>query len=388
MITFGSPYLESGDDSVRVLCAFEDDSRKGEIFFGVSLEYGDFLCTERSDAYVIAALPYAMRTRQDIICDAPVTEDLLFQIETELVPAMTKKSTFYPAKIFADTAPILAKKPFIDQRTGQEKIGAVGTGFSLGTDSFYAVASLQDDRFPSQQLTHLAQHNVGAFNTCYRQFGRLAAKNHIYEETLRCAEELGIPLLQTDSNLKKIMPGDFQKIATFNNAFAVYCMQELWAAYHLGSHGAGLTPLNFNNMQNQNSAFYDILTLNAFSIPNLRMYVSGVSETRLEKAWGFAHLKEAQDYLHVCTAESSNCMKCEKCKRTLICLDVLFALDKFAKVFDLNYYREHRLEYLTWLTKMALSGSVRDRMVYGEIYSAVCEVDGETMRRIREALGK
>jgi len=388
MINFGSPYLESNDDFVRVLCTFEDDERKEEIFFEVSPEYGGFLCTERSDAYVIAALHYAMRTRQDIICDTPVTEDLLFQIETELVPAMTKKSSFYPTRIFADTAPPLAKKPFTDPRTGLERFGAVGTGFSLGTDSFYAVASLQNERFPSQQLTHLAQHEVGAFNNSYRKSGRTVVKDSLYSDAEEAAKKLGIPLLQTDSNLKKSIPGHFSKIATFNNAFAVYCMQELWGSYHLGSHGAGLTPLIFTNMQNQNSAFYDILTLNAFSIPGLRMYVSGLSETRLEKAWSFSHLKEAQEHLHVCTAESTNCMQCEKCKRTLICLDVLSALDKFSQVFDLGYYRKHRLEYLVWLTEMAFSQFRRDRLVYGEIYDAVCDTDGEAMHKIKEALGK
>jgi len=386
MLTFATPYLETEEASARVLCYFEDDERKGEIFFEVPSEYGAYLCDARSDAYVIAALPYAMRTRQDIICDAPVTENLLFQIETELVPAMSKKSALYPTKIFAATAPVLPKKSYLDQKTGLEKVGAVGTGFSLGTDSFYAVATLRDERFPHQQLTHLAQHDIGAFNNSYRQFGRTAARDVLFDRSRECAAELDIPLLQTKSNLKASLPGDFELIATFNNIFATYCMQEFWESYHLGSHGCGLTPLIFDDMESQHSAFYDILTLECLSIPGLRLYSSGMSETRMEKIWALAHLKEAQTYLHVCSAESSNCMKCEKCKRTLVCLDILDRLDLFSGSFDVAYYREHRLEYLAWLCKIVDRGNLRDLLVYESIYEALTEKEKDTVQLIRKAL--
>jgi len=387
MLTFAAPYLEVEDTSARVLCRFEDDKRKGVIFFDVPSEYSAFLCDKRSDAYVIAALPYAMRTRQDIICDAPVTEDLLFQIETELVPAMTKKSSLYPTTVFADVAPSLPKKSSIDQRTGKKETGAVGAGFSLGVDSFYAVETLRNDRFPSQQLTHLAQHDVGASNVCYWRFGHAAARDALYDRSRKCAVELGIPLLQTKSNLEVCLPGDFELTATFNNIFAVYCMQEFWRTYHLGSHGCGLLPLAFDDMDSRYTSFYDILTLECLSTPGLRLYSSGMSETCLEKIWAFAHLKEAQKYLHVCTAESSNCMNCGECKRTLICLDILGCLDLFSGVFDVDYYREHRLEYLAWLCDRVDQKNSYDPLIYESIYDALYEKEKDTVLQIKRALG-
>ncbi|MDR1185069.1 MAG: hypothetical protein LBK67_09775 [Coriobacteriales bacterium] len=387
MITFGYPHIDySKEGVVRLLCDFEDGNNSGELFFDVPEAYGDYLCTTRSDAYVIAALPRAMRTRQDIITSAPVTETLMFQIEQELIPALSKHSEMYPTRIFADTAPTLAKKPFYCAASGDMRESAVGTGFSLGTDSFYAIATLTDSPFSDLNLTHLAQYEIGAFNNSYRMAGKAEVQAQMFARTYECAKKLKLPLLQSTSNLKKSLPGDFELVATFYNLFAVYCMQEFWGAYHLGSHGCGLTPIVFRNFERQHSAFYDLLTLNCLSIPGLRFYSNGMAATRLEKIWTFSKLKQAQQYLHVCVSESYNCMECEKCRRTLLCLDILDSLDTFAEVFDIDYYRQHRFEYIAWLCQIIDKKDSRDTMVYKPIYDALLQKDRQLVRRIRQAM--
>lgn len=57
----------------------------------------------------------------------------------------------------------------------------------------------------------------------------------------------------------------------------------------------------------------------------------------------------AQKNLNVCVSDTGvNCGHCEKCRRTLLILDGLGALEKFSKVFDVDAYRCNKWKYLGW----------------------------------------
>ena len=85
------PRIERLDkNDVRLVSCIEHDSTCNEVWFSVPECYSEYLCYERSDAFLIGMLNWAMRTGDDIECEAPVSEELLFQIREHLIPSLAK----------------------------------------------------------------------------------------------------------------------------------------------------------------------------------------------------------------------------------------------------------------------------------------------------------
>ena len=88
MIRIEKPYIISKNDKTRCICDIFIDNKKHSIFFEVDKKYGKYLVDDRIDAYVIGLLNYAMREGQDIESDYPITEELLYNIRTTLIPSL------------------------------------------------------------------------------------------------------------------------------------------------------------------------------------------------------------------------------------------------------------------------------------------------------------
>jgi len=148
--------------------------------------------------------------------------------------------------------------------------------------------------------------------------------------------------------------------------FAVYMMKKFWKSYYLSSDGAGLSVIDLRNNELRACAYYDILTCSCLSTGSLHVYSDGCYEKRFEKTKKVAEFSPAYDQLHVCVSDTGkNCGKCIKCKRTLLTLDALQSLDKFSKVFDVEYYRNRKSWYLAYLYAQHLMKKDNDNMVDG-----------------------
>ncbi len=343
MLFIGSPYIERKADKSRLVCDIEiDDKETRSVWFEVDREYEQYLCTERSDAYVIGLLNWAMRARHDMTCATPISEELLFSLNEYLIPSLVKYApSFHAVKI---DAPI-AGEPL-------SNAGAVGTGLSCGVDSLHAILKQQHSRYPQHNLTHLCINNVGAFNGCYDSYGIERARTECYEKAKKAAGEIGLPLIETDSNFQTAFKQNHSRSHTYSSMFAVFCMQKLWRVYFYGSSGYDFNCFSLTNHAAEDSSHYELLSLNCLSTRSLKIYSEGGAQTRLEKTADIADYDIARKYLHVCTRKSTNCGVCPKCRRTMLALDALGKLDEFAHVFDVAYYREHRREYLLWLYEM------------------------------------
>lgn len=338
MIVIKQPFLERNEQFSRVVCDIQIDGVSHVVWFQVENAYGQYLCDERSDAYVIGMLSYAMRGNHDIVCEAPITEQLLYGIERDLIPSLSKYSKkLHPVRITAKTAPAL-----------QEGF-AVGTSASFGIDSFSSIRNNMDSKYEGLRLTHLCINNVGAFNECYDQYGADKVKEERYQIAETVAAELGLPLIKTDSNFAKKIPQNHLRTHTYSSVFAIYVLQKLWRVYYLASSGEDYAEFSLEHSEKKDCALYDILSLQCFSTPFLRIYSEGGAMNRMEKTRGLTDYRFAQKYLHVCTARPFNCGVCGKCRRTLVTLDILDALDDFSEVFDIAYYRNHRKKYYAWL---------------------------------------
>lgn len=353
MIKIGKPYIKNTNNKSRCYCEIIIDNEKREIWFEVDKEYGKYLVDDRIDAYVIGILNYAMRNNQDIESDVPITEELLYNIRTCLIPSLSKYGN--------NLANIKITAPIIDAlNEGKE----VGTGCSCGVDSFEAIHNHIESEYKNMNITYLCLNNVGAYNECYKEYGIEKVKNERYKITKDVAMELGIPLIETDSNFAEAIQQNHYLTNTYSSCFAIYMLQKFWKIYYLASVGIDYSKFNIINNDKDDCAHYDLLTLQCFSHKGLRIYSESGEKTRLEKTMNISDFKPAQEYLHVCTAKPYNCGVCSKCKRTLVSLDAINKLENFNEVFDIKYYENNKNSYYRWLCKEHYKGDEMNEPTY------------------------
>lgn len=152
MIKIEKPQVRT-DGATATLFAFVTiDSVRKEVWFKVDKKYEEYLCYERGDAFVIAALNFAMRNHHDIVSEAPLSEDLYYNIDKYLLDAIAQyNKDFYRPQITADVS-----------SESLPCAGAVGTGISCGVDSMHALASQTAMKFRKHNITHLTFNNVGS----------------------------------------------------------------------------------------------------------------------------------------------------------------------------------------------------------------------------------
>ena len=192
MIRIEKPYIEyKGDDAILNTYISIDGNRE-KVWFKVNRKFGQYLCDERGDAYLVAVLHYAITNGHDIVFDVPVTEDLLYNIETYLIDGLVAYNpSFHRSRIKAEVA-----------SEALPNAGAVGTGISCGVDSLFALARESNPLFPNHKITHLTFNNVGSHGE-----GEKARSlyNDRLERPKRFAEEYGYEFVASDSNLMDVI---------------------------------------------------------------------------------------------------------------------------------------------------------------------------------------
>lgn len=334
-----APRIERLDGKCRLVAAIDTPEYGAgvDLWFAVDDKYGSYLCDERSDAFLVGMLFYAMRRGLDIECEAPVSEEILYNIRTYLIPSLSKHcEEIYACKISAG----IATDPLPNAH-------AVGAGISCGIDSLHVLCKHADCEYKDMRLTHLVLNNVGAYKEGSSQF-----KWQLQHAREFC-RATGFELIETDSNYTDAFYMNhkwFKWTNTYANAFCVLALQKFWGTFYIGSHGLDFSYFTLSLITKDDSAFYDLLFLNVVSTRWLRFHSEGGALSRYEKTVDVASYPPARKFLHVCTNDNGpNCNTCEKCIRTLLTLDAIGALDDFAEVFNVKYYRENRSFYLKWL---------------------------------------
>ena len=280
LIAIENIFVDEIDDKSRLVYKIKIGDETKDVWFEVEKQYGKYLCYERSDAIVIGLLSYAMRNHYDIATKVPVTEELLYNINNYLIPSLTKyDEKLYPCKIIAQS------------ECAVKNIGeGVGTGISCGVDSFHAIYKHLNTKYDGFKLTHLCINDVGAFNECYSSEGIDNVKKKRYNTSINVAKEIGLPLIVTDSNFSEAFKQNHLLTHTYSSMFAVFCLQKLWKIYLYGSSGYDFTIFNLRNNSYNDSAFYELLSLNCFRTKNLTVYSEGGALDRLEKTVSVADM--------------------------------------------------------------------------------------------------
>lgn len=330
LLTIKRSVLTEENDSCCLSTKVLEDEKEKEVNVRVKKEYGKYLCHERADALLIGLLPYALREGHDIVCEGYVTEDLMYNFEEILLPALEKNDERnHKVKITATTAPAL------------NNYGAVGTGISCGVDSFHTILKNYKTNHTANNLTHLAINDVGAFNRIYLYRGIKYVKDSAFRHAEEVAEELQLPIVKLDSNFDKEFYLNHTITHTYSSMFAVYNLQKFWGKYYYAS-GYGYNDFSLKGNLTAANSHIDLLLLQCLSTSKLRLYSGGGDCTRMEKLEYISDFPITWKHLHVCIKQEKNCGVCDKCSRTLLSLETMGKLDKYKNVFDIDSYNKNK----------------------------------------------
>lgn len=323
MLQIGKIYIRHTEGQAQLCGDLSLNGRGTTLWFAVEEEKENYLCSDRSDAFVMALLPTAMRGGHTIVCETPMSQRLHYQLENYLIPALCAAGELYH--------PVSIQAPLTSDPVRNS--GAVGTGFSGGVDSLYSIMTHgKDSCYP---LTHLALFNVGVFEgPAFRESFRKSCRN-----AQGFASQMGLELVCVDSNISQILPERFLDVYSFRNLAAAMALQGLFSVYLLSS---GHDYANFT-FDLHNSATYDLLTVHCAQTEGLSIYLSGGQTRRSEKLRALSEWSPAYRWLHPCVyghVGGLNCGHCKKCARDATTLYALGTLDRFAAVFDVPAYEK------------------------------------------------
>lgn len=346
MIKIGIPKVIEVGNKARLICDILVDEDKKEVYLEVDLKYGKYLCTERADAFLIVLFYYGMVHNHDITSEVCVSEDLYYQIREYLMPVLLEKGNGKLNKINIDCATG-------DNMTNE---GGVVTGLTCGVDSFHAILNNIDSEYKSKKLTHLI---IMSLADSYKKNGNYdLITNKLYEQARLVSDELKIPLIEINSNIRELFP--IPPMHTLIRTFGVYALQKLFSVYYFAS-GFPVWTFNINDSVYTDSARYDLFLCKELSTRNLTIYSEGAQKNRYDKLDFIVDNEIVKKNLHVCVIDHINCGECSKCIRTMCALDCMGKLDEYRLVFDVDKYYNNIDYYLEKVIDLYKS---RDIFIY------------------------
>lgn len=322
MLSIGNVYLQHTEGQARLCADISLNGRGTTIWFGVEEKQADYLCPQRSDAFVMALLSTAMRGGYPITCETPMSQRLHYQLENYLIPSLCAAGDLYhPVSIQAP----LTSEPIENKR-------GVGTGFSGGVDSLYTIMTHgKDSTYP---LTHLALFNVGVFEgPGFREGFRKSCRN-----AQKFADEMGLELVGLDSNISQVLPERYIDVVTFRLVAGAMALQSLFSTYLISSS------LDFSDffIDLHNCGRFDLLMLHCSQSESLKLYSAGGQTHRVDKLSALADWEPAQRWLHPCIyghVGQPNCGHCKKCIADMLTLYAYGKLHRFDRVFDVPSFQ-------------------------------------------------
>ncbi len=372
-IIIKQPYIDvynhaNGEELHRLNAEIIENGKSHKVFVEVKKEFGEYLCTERSDAFLWLTLPVAMREGYDIYCEAPVTDQLLHNINEMLIPHL----------VMGDNR---LKNIEIHCETATENIsvgGGIGTGVSCGVDSTYAIMQATNGKYKSLQLTHLfiGSVNIELWNTKNATIVEwIDEHKQSFERYQYVADELNLSLVSAYTNFFYYVCSRDQKVYShlFVNQYitmaSVLALKKLWKAYFLAS-ALDFTTFSLINSSTEDTDKTDLLTMYTLTENGFTCYSGGAKASRIEKTKALADYPLAQKVLHPCHSRTNmNCSEphCQKCMRGLFALDYYDKLDNMKAVFDVEKYRKNKKEYFVSLIKS------KDNEFFVELYGMMKE---------------
>lgn len=333
MIRIKHPYIVPLGSKTRLVSDLEVDGVIRPLWVEVGTEFEWYLVSERSDAFLIGLLYWAVQEGHDIVCEAPVDADLLYGIQNLLIPTLTSGGK--KTKRIAVTATAV-KEPL-------KNAGAVGTDVTCGVDSLYTIYTRSGKKEDASGLTHLLYNTIGAHGVGPETAG-------LYAERLKLAKafalDYGLPLVTLDTNLMTLVTVKSARNNLYAHCFASHALGRLFKHYFVSGHLDDSPKIPVENPQGMQSSDYAHLLLRVFSTASLSFARGCGNASPLERIKVIFENPLTLHYLNVCVSATRNCTECTKCVRALLRLDALGLLDKCDTVFNLEIWRRERLKHI------------------------------------------
>lgn len=347
-IYIGKPKIaKSKEGWVRLESEIKIDGIQKTAWFAVESEYEKYLDDQVADAFVVGLLPRAIHEAYDIESDAFVSEELLFNLETYLLPITSKNSAGKAHNVNINAAPL----------SRNLKACGVGTGVSGGIDSSDAILEVlkQSKKYPGMALTHLAYFIHDATEIVPGEpLQEFRIKQT--EKELNCIEnianELKLPIVKIESNIYNVS-GVIEELAcTYHGMSNVFALAKLFKIYFAAS-AYDISDFSMLKSYYSNLEYGDIFVFPMLSIPSLRFYIAGITRNRFEKTKEVGEEKWLFDNINVCfPLKGEKCgINCTagKCLRTMWDLEISGKLDNYKKSLPVDEFRTNRKKAISWL---------------------------------------
>ena len=321
-LIINQPYI----DKNKLISKIEYNNTSYDMFFEVDNEYVKYLTDDNANSFLIALIPFIVKHNYDVEIKSSISSKLYYQLTTYLLPLLC--DNFNKKRINISCT-----------LTDKKYNGAgVGASVSCGVDSFYTLLKHKELKDKKYNITHLCFFNAGSNGEYGGESAQKLYKDRISHIKNFC-KEYNYPLVTINSNMNELIMMNHEKRHTFTTLACVYVLEKLFNKYYFAS---GLE-FNGSHIDESDTAFYDILNVECLSNENITFYCSGLETTRMEKVKFIANFKETYNWLNVCVGQEwKNDCKCHKCIRTMTALESINMLDKYNKVFDLDYYKKNR----------------------------------------------
>lgn len=350
------------DTKKRLSYQISTEIGHGELWFEVDNKFTDAIADDRVDSALIALLPMALKNSYDVIeSEVPVSERLYYNLTRHVIPQMFNVEGA-GGKHLKIVAPITTE-------TFESR--GVASGMSLGVDSFATLAEYgPKSELENYKITHFTYFNVGAHHGYDWRLGRgQYSSRELFEGQLKKALDLskgiGLPLIVIDSNLSSFLANSigrsqFYMTHTYRNIASAAILQKLIGRYY---YSAAYNIDRFAVNLSGDSASYEKWLLPYMGTGSIEFFSANMAWSRFQKLQKLVELKESHDSLTICFVGIDNCGECDKCRKTLMMLDVLGedTLDLFKNSFNLDKYRNDFREKLF----KGIYGEMRRKGVYG-----------------------
>ena len=351
MIRIGKIEKTVSCGKARVTASVEINCKTYLLWFEVADQFSDFLCADRCDAFVMGLFPLALKTRQDIAFVSPITWQLKDGLAHDFIEVLCQRQNgLHRVRLIGEVCDPIRKSDDV-----------IGTGVSCGVDSLFTIKRRLVDSCAGQKRYLLLNNMTDEDGDRQHRFECLS------ENATSLSEELGIPLIVSDTNYSRgEIPGlTTEGCTTYCNLFCVLSLQRLFTRYFIASGGpVGDFSLYLRNgVLGTDCSNYDLLTLSACSTSSLKFIVDGL-EDRVKKMQTLVDWPPAWNHLDVCFyhkggKRGNGTYDCPKCMHTvaeILSQGGLPVLERFKNVFDVGYVRTHMEEYLADIMRIRLHG--------------------------------
>lgn len=346
-VHIGKPSIDRvRDGKARMSCMITGMEKDPfELWYQVDEKYGDRLCAERGDAFLVALLPHIMAHSDKgnpakVYVEQVISEKLYYFLTEIFLPSLAKYTDIYHAiELYAETT-----------KDKLENAGAVATGISGGVDSFYTLVKHVGHTCEHYALSCGLYINLNADGDNQVIFTR-------NDPEIIC-KKYGIDYVYLETNLLSL----YRIVTDVTNIYMIsscaLALQKLFSVY-LVSSAYDYSHFAFDA---HNASNYDFFSVNCLGTENIDFVLTGGEQLRVDKVKAIADDPVVKKHLFICSTpvHDKNCSKCAKCTQTMLEYYANGDRDKSMELFDWSYfdknpnyywgyiYRKGKYEHYDW----------------------------------------